>query len=219
MPPSSICSDGLYVFLFSSENGLIKIGSGYGESRRGHVYAFVPEFKKGERGAVACVGGRLFYRSPATGDSVIELSTATLAEVRTVSLSKVLPDAAAKVVADGPLVACHRYLYTLIESTASTGAAAGTSTSFEVAVLEPTAKPEQPLALVRRIPLKDIESYAAVPRTLDPCQSCRRCVSATSFVHPDSRLAHCASPRRLQLQHQGQASLDDRHVVGRSIVV
>ncbi len=38
LPPSAIATDGNYLFLHT-KNGLAKVGSGYGGTRRGHVYA------------------------------------------------------------------------------------------------------------------------------------------------------------------------------------
>lgn len=47
----SLASDGQYLYLFSTK-GLLKIGSGYGGTVKGHVYIWKPDFYPNDKGTL-----------------------------------------------------------------------------------------------------------------------------------------------------------------------
>jgi hypothetical protein len=118
----SIATDGVFLYLHSSDYGLAKIGSGYANTRRGHVYTHATEFGKDHTSNhLAYVGGFLYYRSERTGANVIKLHPESLEQVEEISLKKV---SNVHVHPDSPLMACHRYLYVIAAYTAPTAAVA-----------------------------------------------------------------------------------------------
>lgn len=64
----TLTTDGTFIYLHSEIEGLLKIGTGYGYTMYGKVYAHDPEYRLKERGTLAFIftegkKGRLFYRS------------------------------------------------------------------------------------------------------------------------------------------------------------
>ena len=89
----AVATDGAYLYLHS-RLGVVKIGTGRGESLAGQVYAHAPGLLAGVVGvSLACCGGRLLAHAPrmlAAGTLAVELDPQTLEEVRAVALPAAL---------------------------------------------------------------------------------------------------------------------------------
>ena len=60
-PVGAVATDGRYLFIHNAQ-GLHKVGSGFGGTIRGHLYASNPKFCNQEQGWLALTQGHLFYR-------------------------------------------------------------------------------------------------------------------------------------------------------------
>ena len=89
----AVATDGAYLYLHS-RLGVVKVGSGRGESLAGYVYAHAPGLLAGEVGvSLACCGGRLLAHAPrmlAAGTLAIELDPQTLGKMREIALPAAL---------------------------------------------------------------------------------------------------------------------------------
>ena len=115
----AIATSGSFLFLHSIHYGLVKIGTGYAHTRRGHTYAHAPEFGRDDVGAIAYVAPFLYYRSERTGSNLLKLSAETLEVVEEINLAK--KSGLLHISPDSPLVACHRFLYIIAVRPQPTG--------------------------------------------------------------------------------------------------
>jgi hypothetical protein len=87
LPPNSeskfvtVATDGSFLYVHSTA-GLAKLGTGYNGTIQGHLYACKPRYRVLEKPWMACVGTRLYMRSPAMApDCLVVLDCSTLEEV------------------------------------------------------------------------------------------------------------------------------------------
>jgi hypothetical protein len=91
---SALACDDTYVYIHSPAQGLLKLGSGFGDSVRGHVYAQNASYRSADtRRSLAWCNGKLFYTSPQLSGpkhdhqtKVAILNTDTLLEESVVTL-------------------------------------------------------------------------------------------------------------------------------------
>jgi N-acetylneuraminic acid mutarotase len=170
--PSALTCDGSYLYVHS-ENGLAKVGTGYGDTRRGHVYAFKADWHKGETGGLAYVNGRLYYRSQTLDKKVIVMNADNLDELESVTL----PDSFT-ITKDSPLISCPQYIYLIVDQVKESKVEDKTDGAkqdegdidYDMVVLDPANK----FAIVRRISLGRMESLSKVQRCMRPCTNCHR---------------------------------------------
>jgi hypothetical protein len=77
----TVATDGRFLYVHSTA-GLVKLGTGYHGTIQGHLYACKPRYRVLEKPWVACVGTRLYLRSPAMSpDCLVVVDCNTLEEV------------------------------------------------------------------------------------------------------------------------------------------
>ena len=80
-PNVSITTDGKFLYIHSEVEGLLKIGTGYGFTMFGKIYKQKRDYRLKERGSIAYVLGKLYYRSAKIAPApIIELDPETLEE-------------------------------------------------------------------------------------------------------------------------------------------
>ena len=80
-PYVSMTTDGKYIYLHSELEGLMKIGTGFGYTMFGKVYKHLKDYRTKEKGTLAFVLGKLYYRSGRIAPApLIELDPDTLEE-------------------------------------------------------------------------------------------------------------------------------------------
>ncbi|KAL5460457.1 hypothetical protein EMCRGX_G033908 [Ephydatia muelleri] len=84
---SGMASDGLYLYLHGS-HGLAKVGSGYGNTKKGHVYMLNDQFHPHQTGWLGFISGKLLYFPLGQGeDSITVVDVDTLQTKGSLELS------------------------------------------------------------------------------------------------------------------------------------
>jgi len=82
---ASVTTDGKYLYIHSEVEGLLKIGTGFQYTMLGKVYKHNKEYRLKERGSVAYILGKLYYRSSKIAPApLIEIDPYALEEVESV---------------------------------------------------------------------------------------------------------------------------------------
>ena len=80
-PYVSLTTDGKFLYIHSEVEGLLKVGTGYGFTMLGKVYKHKRDYRLKERGSIAYILGKLYYRSAKIAPApAIELDPETLEE-------------------------------------------------------------------------------------------------------------------------------------------
>jgi hypothetical protein len=78
----SVTNDSSYIYVYSSQGYLAKIGTGYNNTMLGKIYLFKENYRVGERATIVLVEGVLYYRSPNLDPNpVICISPETFEEI------------------------------------------------------------------------------------------------------------------------------------------
>ena len=129
---SSVASDGKYLYVHCAK-GLYKIGSGYSDTIKGHIYASTSDMSTSDEGWLACAAGRLFYK--AGNGTISEIDTMSLKPIQILTL-------------EGEGYGPH---VMFSDGTHLGHVAAANDDSFVVRVFDPT---RNPMPLLSEIPLK-----------------------------------------------------------------
>ena len=193
---AAVATDGVFLYSHSRTGGLLKIGTGFGGSLRGVVYAaqtayryalvcpslcvcvctfalmFVPS--NNETGTLAFAAGRLYYRSPAVAPAAcVIIDPATLVEVGAVQGTAMPPaaqlgDSGELAAAAAPLFSDGAYLYVVHETQS---AETGRGRRDEKRMVCEMYDPGQNYAVVRRV---ELQLCVPAPQHQITCSGCGR---------------------------------------------
>jgi hypothetical protein len=70
-PNIAVTTDGKFLYIHNELEGLLKIGTGYGNTMFGKVYKHFPSYRLKERSSLAYIHGKLYYRSSKIAPAVL----------------------------------------------------------------------------------------------------------------------------------------------------